>query len=167
VRFIAETDLEFYRRKQSTVTVRHASGDRIVAMVEIVSSGNKAGRHALGAFVEKAADLLDQGVHLLILDLHAPGSLDPQGIHGAIWEHITGRAFEAPADKRLTLVAYEGSAALRAYIEPVAVGDALPDMPLFLEPGAYVNLPLEAIYQSAYRGMPLRWRRVLDGGEPK
>src|ERR1700730_10343564 len=34
----AETDLEFYRRKQSTVTVRHVSGDRVVAMVEVVSS---------------------------------------------------------------------------------------------------------------------------------
>src|SRR5439155_16946922 len=33
---IAETDLAFYRRKQNTVAVRHVSGDRIVAMVEIV-----------------------------------------------------------------------------------------------------------------------------------
>ncbi len=42
-----ETDLEFYRRKQKTVTVRHVSGDRIVAMVEIVSPGNKSSRNAL------------------------------------------------------------------------------------------------------------------------
>jgi hypothetical protein len=27
-RFTAETDMEFYRRKQNTVTVRHVSGDR-------------------------------------------------------------------------------------------------------------------------------------------
>src|SRR5262245_55502153 len=38
----AETDMAFYRRKQKTVTVRHVSGDRVVAMVEIVSPGNKA-----------------------------------------------------------------------------------------------------------------------------
>src|SRR6059058_1089932 len=35
----AETDMEFYRRKQNSVAVRHVSGDRIVAMVEIVSPG--------------------------------------------------------------------------------------------------------------------------------
>src|SRR5262245_6668172 len=29
---IAETDMEFYRRKQTRVAVRHVSGDRIVAM---------------------------------------------------------------------------------------------------------------------------------------
>src|SRR5687767_14181011 len=34
---IAETDLAFYRRKQASVAVRHVSGDRVVAMVEVVS----------------------------------------------------------------------------------------------------------------------------------
>ena len=41
VEVTAETDMEFYRRKQSTVTVRHVSGDRVVAMVEVVSPNNK------------------------------------------------------------------------------------------------------------------------------
>lgn len=62
----------------------------------------------------------------------------------------------------MTLAAYETGPVTRAYIEPVAVGDALPDMPLFLEPEAYVRVPLEATYQAAYAAMPLRWRRVLD-----
>src|SRR6266511_5485091 len=55
----AETEMEFYRRKQNTVPVRHVGGDRVVAMVEVVSPGNKGGRNALRAFVEKAAELLD------------------------------------------------------------------------------------------------------------
>ena len=33
VRVRAETDLEFYRRKQNVVAVRHVSGDRLVAIV--------------------------------------------------------------------------------------------------------------------------------------
>lgn len=91
VQLIVETDLEHYRRKQSAVVVRHVSGDRIVAMVELVSPGNKASRHALRSFVEKAAELLGQGIHLLIVELQPPTSRDPQGIHGTIWEQITGR----------------------------------------------------------------------------
>src|SRR5262249_29701156 len=78
----AETDLPFYRRKQKAVVVRHASDDRIMAMIEIVSSGNKAARNPLRAFVQKAAALLENGIHLLILDLHQPGKRDPDGIHG-------------------------------------------------------------------------------------
>jgi len=33
---IAETDMEFYRRKQKSVTIRHVSGDRIVANYDAV-----------------------------------------------------------------------------------------------------------------------------------
>jgi len=158
----AETDLEFYRRKQSTVTVRHVSGDPVVAMVEVVSPGNKASRHALRAFVEKAAELLDQRIHLLILDLHPPGPRDPQGIHGAVWGEITGQEYAATAGKPLTLAAYESGGTVRAYVQHAAVGGALTDMPLFLEPGRPVDVPLEATYQAAWGALPRRWRAVLE-----
>jgi hypothetical protein len=160
--FQAESDASFYRRKRPSIVVRRASGDDVVAMIEIVSPGNKDSRRALRAFVDKAAWLLDQGVHLLVADLHPPTPRDPSGIHGAIWEEITGRGFEPPAGKPLTVVTYEADNALRAYIEPLAVGDALPEMPLFLRPGAYVEVPLEATYQVAWESVPLRWRRVVE-----
>lgn len=76
----SETDLEYFRRKQSTVAVRHAS-------VEIVSLGNKSSRRAMRNFFEKVSELLDRDIHLLVLDLHPPGRLDPSGIHGAIWRN--------------------------------------------------------------------------------
>ncbi len=158
----AETDMEFYRRKQNTVTVRHVSGDRVVAMVEVVSPGNKATRSALRSFVEKAAELLDKRIHLLILDLQPPGRRDPQGIHAVIWEEIANQEYTLPANKPLTLAAYESGLTVRAYVEPVAVGDALTDMPLFLEPGAHVVVPLEATYQAAFDAVPRRWRRILE-----
>ncbi len=43
----------------------------------------------------------------------------------------------------------------------MAVGDALPDMPLFLTPEVYVPLPLEATYQSAWEAVPAVWQEVL------
>lgn len=70
----AETDMAFYRRKQTPLVVRHVSGDRVVAVVEMVSPGNKSTRHAMRSFIEKAAELLDRGIHLLILDLTPPGA---------------------------------------------------------------------------------------------
>ena len=72
--------MEYFRRKQTSVVVRHISGDRVVAaMVEIVSLGNKAGRAAVRSFVEKAAELLEKRIHLLIFNVLPPGARDPQG----------------------------------------------------------------------------------------
>jgi len=158
----AETDMEFYRRKQTSVAIRHVSGDRVVAMIEIVSPGNKSTRHAMRSFVEKAAEFLDAGVHLLIVDLFPPGPRDPHGIHAAVWDEIAGQEYAPPADKPLTVAAYETALSVRAYVRPVAVGDALPEMPLFLEPNGCVQAPLEPTYQTAFAAMPRRWRRVLE-----
>jgi hypothetical protein len=148
----AKTDLEFYRRKQNVVAVRHAAGDELVAVVELVSKGNKSGRVAFDDFVRKAAKFLQHCVHLLILDLQPPTSRDPQGIHGAIWDAVAGQDYIRPADKPLTLAAYES----------VAVGDTLIDMPLYLEPGRYVAVPFEETYRNAFDDVPWRWRTVLE-----
>jgi len=158
----AETVMDFYRRKQTSAVIRHVSGDRVVAMVEIVSPGNKSARNALRSFVEKAAQLLDQRIHLLIVDVLPPGKRDPQGIHAAIWEEIAGEEYALPEGKPLTLAAYESALTVRAFVRQVAVGDALPEMPLFLEPDGCVQTPLEATYQAAFEVMPRRWRRVLE-----
>ena len=165
VRITAETEMEFYRRKQNAVVLRHVSGDQMVAVLEVVSPGNKAGRAAVRSFVEKAAELLQRRIHLLILDLHPPGRRDPQGIHGLIWEEISGEEYTAPPDKPLTLAAYESSLTVRAFVEPLAIGDRLTDMPLFLEPGAHVLVPLEKTYEGAFAALPSRWRVVLEKGK--
>lgn len=162
--FTAETDAEFYRRKKSSIVVRHVSGDRIVAMLEVVSPGNKASRHALRAFVDKACELLEHRIHLLIVDPFPATPRDPNGIHAAIWEEVEDKSFTLPADKPLMLVSYECGPTTRAHISALAVGDPLPDMPLFLEPGGHVLVPLESTYQTAFAAMPRRWRTVLELG---
>ena len=161
VRITAETDLEFYRRKQNVVAVRHASGDRLVSIVEIVSKGNKSGRKAFDDFVRKAAEFLSHEIHILILDLQPPSARDPQGIHGAIWDEVAGQEYARPTDKPLTLASYESGARVCAFIEPVQIGDSLISMPLFLSPGRYVAVPLEETYRVAFDSVPRRWRSIL------
>jgi hypothetical protein len=79
---------DFYARAQRTVVIRHTSGDRIVAMIEVLSRGNKSNRHALRSFLDKAVAALDNGIHLLLVDVHPPGPRDPGGIHGALLNEI-------------------------------------------------------------------------------
>jgi hypothetical protein len=75
---------------------------------------------------------------------------------------LCGGDYAALPGKPLTLVSYDAGYSPTAYVEPVAVGDVLPDVPLFLAHGWYVNVPLEATYQAAYRGVPQRWKAVLE-----
>jgi hypothetical protein len=161
VRFTATAETERYARKRSRIAVRHSSGDQVVAMLEIVSPGNKSTRHGLRSFVEKAVELLDAGIHLLVVDLFPPGARDPQGIHSAIWSEIMDDDFQLPPDEPLTLAAYSSGEVKQAFIEPAATGEDLPDMPLFLEPDVYVPVPLEATYKSAFDAVPKRWQEEL------
>lgn len=163
VRFRAEAEIGEYTSKRRTLVIRHASGDRIIALIEIVSPGNKAARFAMQTLVDKAVDALGRGYHLFIVDLFPPGRRDPEGIHGLVWSRITDEQYVQPKEEPLTLVSYLVGPRIVAYIEPTAVGRILADMPLFLDAEVYVNVPLEDTYDRAYRGVPRRWQRVLEG----
>lgn len=161
VRFTAKAEIDQYADKSRAVVIRHSSGDRIIALLEILSPGNKSSRHGLRSFVAKAYAALKAGYHLLLVDLFPPGPRDPQGIHGALWAEFVEDGFMLPPDKPLTLAAYSAGEVKTAYVEPVAVGAMLPDMPLFLTPEVYVPVPLEATYGAAWGAMPRRWRNEL------
>ena len=149
------------------MTVRHVSNDRVVAIVEIVSPGNKGGEEEFKRFVGKAVRAVRAEVNVLILDPLPPTPRDPNGIHGAIWPRLGGRKYAAPADRPLTFAAYEvadedAGLGPRCYVEPSVVGEPLPEMPLFLCRDRYVNLPLEPSYQAAFRGVPPQYRELLE-----
>lgn len=158
-RFMSEA--EMYRRKKSHIAVRHVSGDRIVAVLEIVSPGNKSAEYPLETFIRKACDFLTHGVHLLILDPFPPGPRDPDGVHALIWREFSADPFHLPPETPLTLVGYEAGKPQRAFVETVAVGSRLPDMPLFIGRERHVLVPLEGTYQTAFDVQPRRWRNVL------
>jgi hypothetical protein len=165
VRLSDRVEVEPFTRRQRSVVIHHASDDRIIALIEIVSAGNKSSSKEFHAFTTKAVDFLERGYHLLLIDLHPQTDRDPLGIHPVIWAEVGGNPTAAVADKPLTLVAYDAGPPKTTYVEPVAVGDALIDMPLFLAPGWYVSVPLEATYQAAWSGVPRRYRAVLEPGE--
>ncbi len=154
---------EIYAGRANRVVVRHHLG-RIVAVGEIVSPGNKDSRAALRDFVENAIDFLRQGIHLLVIDLFPPTPRDPFGIHKAIWDEIEEEDFMFPPGKDRILVSYVTGGERLAYVEPVAVGDTLPDMPLFLAPGVHVRVPLEATYRAAWDASPEEMRIAVETG---
>lgn len=157
----ADPDAFTYASKANRIVIKHRLG-KVVAVIEIVSPGNKGGQHALRSFVEKAGDLLLQGINLLVIDLFPPSPRDPQGLHKAIWDEICDEPFELPPDKLLCVAAYSAGVPTTAYVDPVAVGDALPESPIFLDPNIYVPAPLEATYQSTWDKCPGVLKDVVE-----
>ena len=161
-RVVRRADDTIYVRKADRIAVRHRHG-QVVAVLEIVSPGNKASRNELRTFVEKSAALIAQGVHLLVIDLFPPSKRDPQGIHKAIWDQFVEEDFELPADQRLTLAAYDAGPPPSAYVEFVAVAEALPEMPIFLKPEFYVPAPLEETYGTTWEDFfPTPMKRLVE-----
>jgi hypothetical protein len=154
--------------RRRSLAVRHASGHRLVALLEVVSPANKDRARHVEDFAAKAVAALDAGIHLLVVDLFPPGPYDPQGVLGVIRQRLeqSDEPYDLPADEPLTLAAYVAGPSVEVYLEHAAVGATLPAMPLFLRPDRYVNAPLEATYKEAYRGLPAFWRGILEGRPP-
>jgi Protein of unknown function (DUF4058) len=151
-----------YRARRRTLTIRHASGHRIVAFLEILSPGNKDRTTSVQELVNKVDAALMQGIHVMIVDLFPPGRFDPQGLHGAVWARYGIEEYVVPPAQPLTVCSYRAVAPVEAYVAHLAVGDPLPDMHLFLDFETYINVPLELAYQAAFQDMPAFLRDRLE-----
>lgn len=154
---------EIYSMRANRIVIKHHLG-RIVAVIEIVSPGNKDSRAALRDFVEKTIDFLRRGIHVLIIDLFPPTPRDPSGIHKAIWDEIEEEDFAFPKGKDRILASYETADERAAFVEPVGVGETLPDMPLFLTDSLHVQVPLDSTYQAAWDANPEELRGAVETG---
>jgi hypothetical protein len=161
VRFTSEGDV--YAGRRRTVAVRAIDGNRLVAMIEVVSPGNKSNQTAIQSFRRKVRRAVSRGVHVLIVDPFPPGRRDPRGVHPVIWADFGTTDFVPPPGQPLTLASYQAGPVPRAYVEAVGVGQPLPDMPLFLTPDDYVNVPLEATYSAAWDGLDWQTKQDLAG----
>jgi hypothetical protein len=150
---VQESDNSVYAKRANSLAVRNDDGE-LVTIIELVSPGNKDSRRALRKFIDKALEFLYGGVNMLIIDPFPPTRRDPEGIHKAIWDEIMPSDFELPASKPLTVVSYLAAAVKEAFVETLAPGDTLPEMPLFLSIGGHVPAPLERSYQACWAKVP-------------
>ena len=160
---VRRTTKQIYADCANRIVVRHRLG-RIIAVIEVLSPGNKDSRAALRDFVEKTIDFMRRGVHLLLVDLFPPSPRDPFGIHKAIWDEIHEEEFEIPPGKDRILASYQMGDERIAYVEPIGVGDTLPSMPLYLFQEYNVRVPLEATYMSTWSASPEVLRLAVETG---
>jgi len=160
-RFVHRGEKEAYAAKANRIVVRHRHGD-VIAIIEIVSPGNKDGRPALRDFVKKTLKFLRAGVHVLIIDILPPTRRDPHGIHQAIWRQLEDDTYTPPPGKDRILVSYKAGDELTADVVSVGVGDDLPDMPLYLDEDWSIATPLESTYRTPWDASPEDFREAIE-----
>ena len=156
------------RRSGRRVAIRHVSNHRVVAVIELVSPGNKEARQEHTRFAKKVVDLLTEGVHVFVIDPFPPPAHHPDGLHADIWRRATKRrkgrpVFTSPPERPLLVASYWSGPDAAAAVQPFAVGEPVPTVPLYLaRDEEYVTVPLEATYAAAWPDMPKIWRDVLE-----
>ena len=138
---------------------------RTVALISAASPGDKTRAAAVGRFVGDAVRAMEDGVHLVLLDLLPPGPADPAGLHGAVLTRL-GTHYDPPPGEPLCAASDRCGPDRRAVVHTVAVGETLPTVPLFLTPRHHVPLPLIGGYARARAGMGFFWDAVLKGDPP-
>jgi hypothetical protein len=130
-------------------------GRRLVAAIELVSPGNKERPESRRAFVAKVAALLQDDVCVSLVDLVTVRQFN---LYGDVL-HLIGRPDLAAGvqDTSLYAATLRGRKRLRAlplletWFYPMAVGHALPPLPIWLDMDQRVMLELEAGYEETCR----------------
>lgn len=150
--------------RRRTVAIRHVSQHRLVAVVEIVSPGNKDRLEHLEELAGKIEGFLRAGVHVMLVDLFPAATHDPRGVDALVREFYSGpdQPYDAPPEPPPCIVSYRAAPAIGVYFQPLAIGRELPDMPLFIHADRYVNVPLETTYSAAFAGVPDVWKAALS-----
>jgi hypothetical protein len=127
---------------------------RLVAAVEIVSPANKDRPENRRAFVTKCAALLQQRVSVVIVDLVTTRQFN---LYGGLLDLI-GQADPALAPEPPPLYAAacrwtrrEEAWHFESWMHPLALGQPLPTLPLWLADDFAVPLELEASYEETCR----------------
>jgi hypothetical protein len=139
--------------------LRNFGGPQLRAAIELVSPSNKdrpASRHG---FAAKCAGYLRRGVSVIVVDIVTERSAD---LHSEILRALDRQgetAEEAPA--RLYAASYRSLLSvdpprLEVWSRPLAIGEPLPVLPLWLEDDLSVPLPLEESYTATCNSLRMR-----------
>ncbi len=137
----------------STIQIVSSEGGRtVVAAIELVSPANKDRPGTRRLFAAKCATYLSKGLGLIVIDVV---SSRHGNLHNELMELLGhGEPFRMPANEQLYAVAYRplrhaDSDRIESWPVALAIGDALPTLPLSLDAELCVPVDLDAAYLEA------------------
>jgi hypothetical protein len=129
-------------------------GRRLVAAIEIVSPANKDRPEHRRAFVAKCAALLQNRVCVAIVDLVTTRSSNLHGELMGFLGQVDPSTVAGTADLYAAACRFSkngGAGLLETWSHPLAIGEALPTLPLWVAPDFAVPLELELSYEETCR----------------
>ena len=148
--------------RKRRVSVFSARDERRVAVLEVVSPGNKDSQERARQFREKLLECLAAGLHVLVVDL-LPSTAPEPGIAASVARELGSDDVPAGGRHATSFEVQREPPTVRVYHQALVLGRALPPTPLFLEPGVHVSVPLEDSYARSVSGLPGRDLRQLRG----
>lgn len=134
--------------------VRHADGPRLAAAIELISPANKDRPAARRTFAGKCAGYLRQGVNTVVVDVVTE---QHDSLHRELVDLLELNQ-STEFDAELYAVAYrtkqkEAESRLELWPHPLAVGQPLPTLPLWLDEELAIPLDLESSYEATCRNL--------------
>jgi hypothetical protein len=151
---------------QRRVVVRHISGHRVVAHIEIVSPRNKDRRASAEEFIAKGREAIDAGIHLAVIDLFPATRATRRGLAPGVWRKYDRVPVVAPAGRPVCVASVRAANRPQGFFKFLAFGEEWPGFPLFLTDTLSVNLPLADTYAAAFAGSPSYLREELSAPAP-
>lgn len=132
-------------------------GATLAGCIELVSPSNKDRPAEREAFVSKCASYLHDRVGLIVVDIVTNRLAN---MHAALLERIALTPVNVLRSELYTAayrpVRHEEKADVQVWQEPLAVGQPLPTMPLWLRDGPCLPVDLEAAYEQTCRELRLQ-----------
>lgn len=132
---------------------------RLVAAIELVSPSNKSSPESRATFVSKVAELLKQGICVSIVDVVSTR-------HSNLYAELLSRlqshdpAVGDPPSDMYAVTSRLRSQSPRQMLDnwyyPLAIGQPLPSLPIWLNADLAISLPLEASYEETCRTLRIR-----------
>lgn len=128
-------------------------GATLVGVIELVSPANKDRVDHRRAFATKCAGLLHQGVSVILVDVVTTRQAN---LHDEIVDLLDAPTLRFPSSAGLYAVAYrpvvrDGRTELDVWTATLALGDALPTLPLRLQGDLFVPVDFASTYEEACR----------------
>jgi hypothetical protein len=148
--------------KHRRIVIHHKSNDRVVSIIEVVSHSNKATIRKQNEFCLKCQQIIQSGVHLLYIDPFPPPPRGKYSFHNVLWPRLGGKRHDLGSPPPLSTGSYEACERTRCYVNPFRVGEPIPTMPVFIEIGRSIALPIEETYLVAYEDVLPMHRKILE-----
>lgn len=132
---------------------------RLVAAIEIVSPSNKDRLERRGAFLSKVAALLDYGICVSMVDVVSTSGFN---LYAELLNFLESGepSLDEPPSPMYAATARMRHEDRRRLVDnryhPLAIGQALPTLPIWLEETWAISLNLESTYEEACRTLRIR-----------